>query len=179
MTVQIMSDELIIYHPETGEVYEHIDQDPPERLAELGIAIRERIEQLKGIQVMVDAELRRRLEIKKKAMVVFGDFEVQYTPGRESVWDAEALEIAMGDLVNEGVLTAGELTGVIKREPEVVRSKANALLGRLTGAARASVESCRTWRDRRTARLVITRSAQLVAPPDSNHPDPAYEEPTW
>jgi hypothetical protein len=79
------------------------------------------------------------------------------------VWDADELERTLRDLVDEGALSAGELTGVIRHETTVSRSEAKRLVGRLHGRAAAAVKACCTWRDGRT-RVRVTPVVQLPEP---------------
>jgi hypothetical protein len=108
----------------------------------------------------LEAELRRRLKLRQTKLAVFGDWEVESETSRRSEWDADALEQAMQALVDDGVVRAGDIADVIRREPVVSLSKARDLAARLDGDAKASVEACRTWKEK-PGPLRVVRSVQL------------------
>jgi hypothetical protein len=153
----------LVVHPGTGEVLERLDDQPAEVLAEALVAVRARQEEAKRWSDALEAELRRRLQLRQTKLAVFGEWEVEAAAGRESVWDAEQLEGAMRELVDEGVVKAGDVADVITREPVVSRSKAKALQARLTGDARERVAAACTWRDK-PGKLTVARSVELPAP---------------
>ncbi len=153
-----------VVHPDTGELLERLDTQPPETLADTLAAVRARQAELKSMNAALEQELRRRMELRGRSLTVFGDYEVCVEGSNESVWDAEELETTLRALVDDGVLVAGELTGIIRREPQVSRAEANKLLGRLSGQAKAAVERCRTWQRKGHGRVRVTRSVQLPDP---------------
>jgi len=172
-----MSTDLAAVNPATGEILEHLEQLPPETLCETLAAITAREADLKRWRGPVETELRRRLKIRQTKLAVFGDWEVEATVRRESVWDADQLEAAMRQLVDEGAVTASDLTGVITREPVVSRSKARDLAKRLDGAARELVQACCTWREK-PGRVTVTRSVALRAGEGQGPPTPVSAGPT-
>jgi hypothetical protein len=149
-----------VVDPATGELLEALHTQPPERLADVAFELRARQGELRKMQQAVEAELRRRMVIRDRRLVVFGDYEVKLT--RESVWDAEELEGVLGELVDRGAVHASELTRVIRRETTVSRTEANRLLTRLSGSARDAIERCMSWRT--SGRLQIARSVALFPP---------------
>ena len=166
MTQEIIAAEVV--HPLTGEVLEHLDQQPPETLAETLAAIHDRQAQYKTASTLLEEELRRRLLLRGRNQVIFGAWEVAFEQGNESVWDGDELEAALRNLIDAGTLDARECVGVITHDPVVHRTEANRLIGRLTGAARHSVERCRTWRAKGRGRIVVARSVAL--PPGDDTP---------
>lgn len=154
--------EVSVFDPRDGEFID-TSTAPAERVADVLHAVREREAALKAARAELEAELRRRLEVRQRKTIVFGGFEVTLDGGRESVWDPDELERTLRDLVDEGALSAGELTGVIRHETTVSRSEAKRLVGRLHGRAAAAVKACCTWRDGRT-RVRVTPVVQLPEP---------------
>lgn len=157
MTVQVI-------HPLTGELLEHLDQQPPETLAEALAVIHARQTQYKAAATALDDELQRRLMIRGRREAVFGDWEVALEQGNESVWDGDELEAALRALIDQGVLDARECVGVITHDPVVHRTEANRLIGRLSGGARHSIERCRSWRPKGRGRIAVARSVELPTP---------------
>jgi hypothetical protein len=139
-----------------------LSQQPVARLAEALATIRCRQADLKAAASDIEAELRRRLKQHDRTIVVLDGWEIALEAGNESVWDSDELEGVLRDLVDNGVVTAGELTGIIRREPVVSRTDANRLAARLSGAARTAVEACRTWRQKSPGRVRVTRSVPQV-----------------
>lgn len=152
-----------VVHPLTGEVLEHLDQQPPEVLAEALAAIHARQSQYKTTAEALSDELTRRLRIRGRNAGTFGPWEVAFEQGNESVWDGDELEAALRNLIDDGVLDARECVGVITHDPVVHRTEANRLIGRLSGGARASIERCRSWRVKGRGRIVVARSVELVS----------------
>ena len=103
-----------VIHPHTGEILDGLDQQPPEVLAECLHAVTARQQALKASADLLDAELRRRLQIRGRNVADFGEWTVQLEQGREAVWDGEQAERVLRELIDEGVLRAGELTDVIE-----------------------------------------------------------------
>lgn len=156
-----MSTDLAAVNPDTGEVLEHLDQQPPEELAEALDAVARRQAELERWSTALQGELRRRLRVRNRRTDTFGEWEVEATRRRESDWDVGGLEPVLAQLVEEGTVRAGDVADVITRNPIVSRSNARQLVGRLTGDSRALVEACCTWREIPGA-LRVTRSAQLL-----------------
>ena len=150
-------------HLGTGELLERLDEQPADTLAEALHLVLEREAEAKRWHDALEAELRRRLKIRQTRLAVFGEWEVEASTSRESVWDADELEDAMRRLVDEGVIHAGDVADVITREPVVSRSKAKQLASRLTGDARAAVEAACAWQEK-PGKLTVVRSVQLPAP---------------
>jgi hypothetical protein len=160
-----VSDDLTAVNPVTGEVLEHLDQQPPAALAEAFADIRARIAEHERWQRAIEGELRRRLKVLDRTLAVFGEWEVSAKPANESVWDVEELEAQMRALEESGVLKAGEWTEVIDRTPTVRAGEATRLINRLDGAPKKALEATRTWRAKR-AKLTVARSVALPAPED-------------
>ena len=74
-------------------------------------------------------------------------------------------EAAIGRLIQDGTVRAGEVADVITRTPVVSRSKAKTLLARLDGTAREQIAAACTWREK-PGRLTVVRSVQLTPPLD-------------
>lgn len=152
----------IVVHPATGEVLEHLRQLPAEVLADAQLAIVERQAELKEARAAIDTELRSRLEMRGRRYDIYGEFEITLEGGRESVWDPDDTEATLRQLIDDGTLTAGELTGVIRHETLVSRTQINLVLGRLSGPAKTALERCRVWREKGQPRVRVTRQMQLI-----------------
>lgn len=159
-------------HLGTGEVLERLNEQPADTLAEALHLVLEREAEAKRWADALALELRRRLKIRQTKLAVFGEWEVEAATSRESVWDAAELEAALEQLVEEGVVRAGDVADVITREPVVSRSKAKTLASRLTGDAKTAVEAACTWQER-PGKLTVARSVQLPAPADPPALEPA------
>jgi hypothetical protein len=153
---------LLVVNPDTGELLEHLDQQPPEILAEALDAVRGRQAKLKQWGDALDGELRRRLKIAGRTLEVFGEWEVECKPSRTREWDPGELEGVLQQLVDDGTIEAAEATGVIVREPKVSGKAALALRGRLGEDGRALVDGAFTWKERPTP-VVVARSVQLLS----------------
>lgn len=176
MTASNAETPAVVAHPLTGEVLDDLDQQPPELLAHALAAVRERRDALAAGEKLLAEELRRRLKILDRKLVVFGDWEVESATGNRSEWDGDELEPVLQELVDGGVIKAGEIADVITRTPVVSASKAGALVKRLDGQAAAAVEACRTWR-KSPGKLNVARSVALPAPADRGRSVPAPAPP--
>jgi hypothetical protein len=165
--------ELVVVHPQTGEIVD-LETLPTDRLAEAVLAFRERERDLKAMRIAVEGEVRHRYEQdlerrgvtypSSKHVVCAGDFEIRIEGGNESVWDPDELEVVLRDLIDDGVISAADVTDVIRHETVVSRSSANALLDRLSGRAYDAVKRCRTWRRKGPGRVQVDRSIALPVP---------------
>lgn len=152
---------VVAVNPDTGEVLEHLEQQPPEVLAEYLDAVNRHQARLKDWNSALQGELRRRLKLRRTRLIVFGDWEVELTRSRSRDWDADGLEPVLKQLVDEGVVRAGDVTDVITRTPAVSPARARDLLARLDGEAQTAVEACFTWHEK-AGGLTVTRSQQLL-----------------
>jgi len=162
--------------PITGELLEHLDQQPAEKLAETLSNIHSRQADLKAWQGALDAELRRRLKLRQTKMAIFGDWEVEASVSRSRAWDADKLEAVMARLVDEGVIRAGDTSDVITRPPVVAGKAALALRSRLTGDALTLIDETWAWKERPGA-VTVTRSVDLLdALPEATEPAPVMDQ---
>lgn len=148
-------------NPATGQVLEQLHEQPPEALAEALDAVTARQAELKRWGDALEAELRRRLKLRGRKLYTWGEWEVEATIRRESVWDADQLESAMRQLADDETVRSAEMAGIITRDPVVSRSKAKQLRDRLTGDARELVDAACTWKEK-PGRISVTRSVQLL-----------------
>jgi hypothetical protein len=162
------SGDVAVVHPQTGELLDALEAQPPAVLAETLLALRERVAELRAMQGAVEDELRRRLAGRERTVVVFGDYEVEARPSFQRQWDADELEGTLRELLDQGVVHAGELTEVIKHETIVSGREAVRLLGRLQGDARRDVERCFRWVPKGAAKVEVARSVQLLPPEEVN-----------
>jgi hypothetical protein len=152
----------IVIHPSTGEILGDLQAAPLEVLADTYLHLQDRERQVKEWRQLLAVELQARLVIRQRSVMVVGDYEIRHEVGNESVWDAEELEFVLRGLVDDGVITASEATGVIVRKVDVNRTEAKRLQARLTGPARKAVEACCTWRRKSRASLTVTRNLPLI-----------------
>lgn len=167
MTTADPGSPVVVAHPRTGELLDALDAQPPARLADALLALRERGSELRKMERSIEAELRRRLAGRERTIVVWDDFEVQVQPGSRREWDADELESTLRELLDRGAVDARELTEVIRHETTVSRSEAQRLLTRLSGDAREAVERCFTWAQSGLPRVVVARSVSLPTPKEN------------
>jgi hypothetical protein len=154
---------LPVVHPGTGELFEDLESTGPERLADLLLAIRDKQAALKEADHVVSDEIRQRMELRGRRAWVVGDYGLELDAGQTSVWDADELEVALRQLVDDGVLSARECTGLLTHEVVVHRSELNRVIARLQGPARELVVRCRTWRGKTsTPRVRVQRQVNLI-----------------
>ena len=148
--------EIEAVHPRTGEIFEHLDQVPPETLAETLAAIREWQAEFTRYAAAIERDLRRRLKTLDRTLTVFGEWEIAAPkPGKESVWDVEEFQTVLNQLAEDGVIKKGETTEVIKRTETVRASEANRLIARLTGESQRALEATRSWRETRPKPVTV------------------------
>jgi hypothetical protein len=145
-TSQLVSNPARVVNPRTGQLLEQLSKQPADLLADTLDAIRERQAELKAMVGALEDELRRRLDMRGRSTALFGEWEVQRDTTREAIWDVAEAEGVLQQLVDGGVLRAGELTGVILRDPVVKRTEMNRVLGQLATPERSLLEACRKWR---------------------------------
>jgi len=145
----------VVIDPTSGEVFDSPADLPTDRLAELGYRLRQAEAERKLWRRAVDDELRRRLEHDGRREAVVGDYQLAVSTGRSRVWSPDDLEAAVRDLIDTGVVQAGEITDLIRRETKVNGRVAASLLDRLTGAPRELVASCFAWEQSRSPSLSI------------------------
>jgi hypothetical protein len=161
-----LSSTVLVVDPRTGEVLDDLPDVPTDQMAATALELADRAQQLGQMRDVVEGELRARLEAQGRRLAVVGDYELAVRAGRSRVWDPDDLEATLGDLVDQGVLQAGEIAGLVSREPKVDGRQAQQLLGRLTGAAKDALAACFRWQDGKP-KLTITPIAQLDPPSES------------
>jgi len=145
----------VVIDPQTGEVFDTPADLPTDRLAELAYRLRAAEADRKLWRRAIDDELRARLERDGRREAVVGDYALSVTTGRSRVWSADELETAVRDLIDTGVLHAGEITGLIRRETKVDGRIAAQLLDQLSGAPHDLIASCFAWEQSRTPSLKV------------------------
>jgi hypothetical protein len=151
-----------VVHPATGEILDPLAIQSPEKLAEMLISVRELQDKLKRFGAVVEDELRGRMETRGRNAWIIGDYGLEIEVRNETVWDGDELEGVLRELVDEGVVNAGELTEVIRHKTEVSRTEANRLVGRLASPARDAVERCRRWERVSRGRVKVVRQVPLI-----------------
>jgi hypothetical protein len=170
-----VSEDLVAVNPATGEVLEQLDQQPPELLAEALAAVDARLAEADRWRTALAGELRRRLKLRKTKFTAFGEWEVEASVKRARKWDADQLEVVLRALEADGVIRAGDWTGLITREPTVSGRAALELRGRLDGDALAAVDEAWAWTEK-AGPLTVTRSVQLI-PEDVEQASPGSDRP--
>jgi hypothetical protein len=149
-------------NPATGEVLEHLDQQPPEALTEALAEIHARQAELKRWGDRIELELRHRLKILgNRKFAIFGDWEVEAKVDQTRVWDADELEGVLTQLREDGVIEAAEAAGVIERKATVAGRAALSLRGRLGPDAQALIDTTWKWTEKRRP-LRVERSVNLL-----------------
>lgn len=158
------SDDLI-FDPRTGEVIDNWTTEPSDRLAALVLEHARCEKRLADMRKRIEAELDGRLEALGRKRAVVGDYEIAKQDGsRSRAWDGDELENVLTELVNTGVVTAGEVADIVTRATKVNGTKARDLLNRLDGRAKQALEECFTWETKGRPKLTVTPVAQLEAP---------------
>jgi hypothetical protein len=155
-----------VVHPVTGEKLDHLDTRPPETVAEVVDALRKHIAVAKAMLLLAERELRHRVDVKTggfNRVAIFGEWEVQDHPARRREWDPDDLEAVLRELVDDGVVTAGEVTEVIRHKTEVNGAEAASLERRLAGPPLEAIKACREWVSK-PGKLDVVRSVQLPSP---------------
>jgi hypothetical protein len=154
----------VIPHPATGEALgtvAELESVPVERLADALLALDEQAAQLRRWRKLLDAELAKTLDMRGRDKLAIGDYELHRKTRNESVWDGDELETVLRRLVDEGVVDARELVGVITHETVVSKSKAGRLVDQLAARERRDVEACRTWK-RSVSGVEVVRATPLL-----------------
>lgn len=153
---------LAVVDPRDGTLLGDLHDESTDLLAHVAVELNARVQQLKAMRERVDAELTQRVHHAGRKIVLVDNLELRVESGRGRVWDGEELEAALRELVDGGVMQAGELTGILDRTPRVDGKQAARLLGLLHGQPLATVEACFRWEQKGRPRLVITPSVQLI-----------------
>lgn len=144
----------------TGELLEHLEEQPPEVLAESYAYGLELQATLKRSMAALEGELRQRMKTLDRELVVFGDFEVEAKSDNRREWDPDELESVLEDLRDRGVIRAAEGAGIIETTKSVKGTAALALRSRLGHDAQSQIDTTYTWTRKRRA-LRIVRSVSL------------------
>src|SRR5215471_2717013 len=150
-----------IVHPGTGELIENLKVIGTEPLADLMLAVRDKLAALKEIEHLASDEIRHRMKFHDRAVWVVGNYGIECKPINRSVWDWDELDGVLRQLVDDGVLHAGECTGVIRKEIKGSAREADRLAKRLDGKPRRMVEGCRVW-EQKPGRVEVVRQVQLL-----------------
>jgi hypothetical protein len=166
----VISDTTPVANLATGEVLD-LGSAPPETLALALDTLRARQQLYKQWGSALEDELRRRLALRDRRSTVFGEWEVEAERARsEAVWDGDEVEAQLRALIDDGVISARECTGVVTHETVVHRAEINRLLGRLSDTARQSIEQFRSWQSSGRGKLRVTKSVPLIATPPEEQP---------
>lgn len=156
----------VVYDPRDGTVYDQLSDEPTGLLAHLALELKQREQQFKQMREHVEAELTQRIQAGGRKTVLVEGLELSIKSGRGRVWDGDELEDALRSLVDDGVLHAGELTGLITHKTDVDGKRAVALLGMLHGPPFTLVEGCFHWEQKGRPKLTITPSIALLPDPE-------------
>lgn len=161
-TAETTGTDMVAVNPQTGELLDHLEQQPPATLCEALDAIHHRQADMKQWEAALEDELRRRLAVRRRKRDVMDGWEVANDTKRSREWDADELEGVLADLVARGTVQAGEITGIIQRVPKVSGTAAMKLRSRLTGDPQVAVDGTWEWKESRP-KLTVTRSVELTA----------------
>lgn len=154
--------DLVIVDPRDGTLLENLADEPTDLLAAVAVELKAREQHLKAMRAAVETELTTRVQTAGRRRVTAAGHELKIEPTRGRVWDPEDLEECLRELVDQGTLNAGELTGLITHETKVDGKLAQKLLGSLDGQARGLLERCYRWENKGRPKLVITPVAPLI-----------------
>jgi hypothetical protein len=135
----------VVVDPISGEVHADARDLESDRLAQLAYRLRQAEAERRLWRSAIEDELRSRLEREGRKEAIVGDYALAITSGKRREWDADELEGVVSDLVDSGVLAAGEIAELITREAKVNGTLARQLLERMTGAPHEVLASCFTW----------------------------------
>lgn len=158
--------QIAVYDPDDGTVID-LEQHSTGLLAHLVLGFKEREQRYRQMRELVERELMGRVQDGGRKIVLVEGLELKIEYGRGRVWDPDELEHAVRELVDQGTLHAGELTGLITRETKVDGKLAQRLLGALHGPALERVETCFRWEKKSRPRLSITPSLPLLTDQES------------
>lgn len=151
----------LVMNPRDGTVIENLTDQPNELLAHVAHELRTRERELNKMRAVVEAELTDRMTAEDRQRLITDHYEIQLEGARSREWDPDALEAALRQLVDDGTLHAGELTGILTHQVKVDRKAAQRVLGTLQGRPLALLEGCFRWEKGR-ARLVVTPITPLL-----------------
>lgn len=154
--------DLMVVDPRDGTILENLDDAPPGLLTEVAVELKRREQHFRAMRALVETELVDRVQAHSRNTVHIAGYELRVEGGRQRVWDPEDLEECLRELVDDGVLHAGELTGLITHVPKVDGKQAQKLLGMVNGRARGLLERCFRWETKGKPRLTITPSQPLI-----------------
>lgn len=154
--------DLMVVDPRDGTILENLHDAPPGQLTEVAVELKRREQHFRAMRALVETELVGRVQAHSRNTVHIAGYELRVEGGRQRVWDPEDLEECLRELVDDGVVHAGELTGLITHQAKVNGTQAAKLLGSLNGQARGLLERCFQWEQKSKPRLTITPSLPLI-----------------
>lgn len=145
----------------SGQVWPDITEVPTAALAGAVTEIQARTRRYAEWRKAAEAELLRRLSESRRRSAVVDGWDIQHvSTGRARVWDADDLELTLRELVDENVLRAGEITGLIRTTRSVDGTAARDLLAQLDGDAKARVEACFRWERKGSDKVTVTKAPE-------------------
>jgi len=141
-----MSSTELLLVPNTGELLD-LQALARDELATLALSLRDYERDMARARRRVENELISRMhQHEHRVEQTPSGFTLELYTGHSRAWDADDLEEAVRDLVDQGVIHAGQYRGLIRHERKVDGRIAQRLLNALTGTARATIEACFTWK---------------------------------
>jgi hypothetical protein len=157
-TPDIIGNTETLVDPRNGEVID-LGAAPSDQLGELILECRIRKDLLETWRRAATDELLRRHD----RLTVVGDIEIRPDHGRGKEWDPDDLKGVVLDLIDQGVLSASDVTDLITNQPAKVNGNiANRLLDRLTGEHRELVAGCYRLTQKRRPSVDVSRVANLA-----------------
>ena len=148
-----------IIDPKTGELVD-VRRYPHTDLIDVLLELRDHEQQFREWRIRVEDELVRRHGDRRAAQVI-GDYEIDVDRGWQRVWDPDQLTEVRRELLEDGLVTAADVLGVVESVRKVDGRKAQALLNRLDGEALQRVRECFHWEQKGRARVKVTPVVQL------------------
>lgn len=148
-----------VIDPRTGVMFP-IEEVKDDLLVEIFVALEEREKQYQAWRRQAEDELVRRHGGRREPWMM-RSHEIQVESNASREWDSTELQLVVEDLVERGLLHAGDVAGLLlDQEPKVDGRKALDLLNCSEGDALMELRRCFTWKKGR-ARIKVTPAARI------------------
>lgn len=152
----------VVVDPRDGAVLDLAVQ-PQEALVDVLLELRRREAQMKDWRIAVEDELVRRHGDREEPESV-GDYQVDVDRAWRREWDPEELELVATDLVDRGLLSLFDISGLIGNVRKVDGRKALDLFNRADEETARELRGCFEWRHGRPKVGVTSSSTSVVKP---------------
>ena len=160
VTASIGSD-VELFDPRSGEVLD-LTSAPKQQLVDVVLYCRHHEGLMTTWRRACEGELAQRLAAEGKRVDVVGDHELGLDTGRGKEWDGDMLRGVVMDLLEQKIITASTVTGLVRTEVKVDGHAANRLLDQLDGEPRELVAACFHFAQKRRPTVKITPVPDLA-----------------